>query len=76
MNFTKEAITRLEMAYQVNQDTDNIGARRLHTILEKMLEDLSFEAPSMPNVVDITPQYVDDKLKSISTNKDLSAFIL
>ena len=78
VNFTKEAITRLaEKAYQVNQDTDNIGARRLHTILEKMLEDLSFEAPSMPNaVVDITPQYVDDKLKSISTNKDLSAFIL
>ncbi|MCE0454750.1 ATP-dependent protease ATPase subunit HslU [Staphylococcus haemolyticus] len=78
VNFTKEAITRLaEIAYQVNQDTDNIGARRLHTILEKMLEDLSFEAPSMPNaVVDITPQYVDDKLKSISTNKDLSAFIL
>ncbi|WP_394856189.1 ATP-dependent protease ATPase subunit HslU [Staphylococcus borealis] len=78
VNFTEEAITRLaEMAYQVNQDTDNIGARRLHTILEKMLEDLSFEAPSMPNaVVDITPQYVDDKLKSISTNKDLSAFIL
>ncbi|HHI7770850.1 TPA: HslU--HslV peptidase ATPase subunit, partial [Staphylococcus aureus] len=78
VNFTDEAITRLaEIAYQVNQDTDNIGARRLHTILEKMLEDLSFEAPSMPNaVVDITPQYVDDKLKSISTNKDLSAFIL
>ena len=45
VNFTKEAITRLaEMAYQVNQDTDNIGARRLHTILEKMLEDLSFGA--------------------------------
>lgn len=78
VNFTDEAIIRLaEIAYQVNQDTDNIGARRLHTILEKMLEDLSFEAPSMPNaVVDITPQYVDDKLKSISTNKDLSAFIL
>ena len=67
VNFSDEAITRLaEMAYQVNQDTDNIGARRLHTILEKMLEDLSFEAPNMPNaVVDITPQYVDDKLKSI-----------
>lgn len=78
VNFSDEAITRLaEMAYQVNQDTDNIGARRLHTILEKMLEDLSFEAPNMPNaVVDIKPQYVDDKLKSISTNKDLSAFIL
>ena len=78
VNFSDEAITRLaEMAYQVNQDTDNIVARLLHTILEKMLEDLSFEAPNMPNaVVDITPQYVDDKLKSISTNKDLSAFIL
>lgn len=78
VKFTDEAIKRLaEIAFQVNQDTDNIGARRLHTILEKMLEDLSFEAPSMPNaVVDITPQYVDDKLKSISTNKDLSAFIL
>lgn len=78
VNFSEDAIQRLaEIAYQVNQDTDNIGARRLHTILEKMLEDLSFEAPSMSNaVVDITPQYVDDKLKSISTNKDLSAFIL
>ncbi|KAB2193719.1 ATP-dependent protease ATPase subunit HslU [Staphylococcus epidermidis] len=78
VNFSEDAIQRLaEIAYQVNQDTDNIGARRLHTILEKMLEDLSFEAPSMPNaVVDITPQYVDEKLKSISTNKDLSAFIL
>ncbi|MCY1602253.1 ATP-dependent protease ATPase subunit HslU [Staphylococcus pettenkoferi] len=78
VNFSDEAIHRLaEIAHQVNQDTDNIGARRLHTILEKMLEDLSFEAPSMPHAeVDITPQYVDDKLKSISTNKDLSAFIL
>ncbi|WP_204181966.1 ATP-dependent protease ATPase subunit HslU [Staphylococcus sp. GDY8P152P] len=78
VKYTDEAIKRLaEIAFQVNQDTDNIGARRLHTILEKMLEDLSFEAPSMPDaVVDITPQYVDDKLKSISTNKDLSAFIL
>lgn len=78
VNFTADAVQRLaEIAHQVNQDTDNIGARRLHTILEKMLEDLSYEAPNMPNaVVDITPQYVDDKLKSISTNKDLSAFIL
>ena len=77
VNFSEDAIQRLaEIAYQVNQDTDNIGARRLH-YSRKMLEDLSFEAPSMPNaVVDITPQYVDDKLKSISTNKDLSAFIL
>ncbi|WP_420915946.1 ATP-dependent protease ATPase subunit HslU [Staphylococcus felis] len=78
VSFTEDAIQRLaEMAYHVNQETDNIGARRLHTILEKMLEDLSFEAPNMPNaIVDITPQYVDEKLKSISINKDLSEFIL
>ena len=78
VNFSDEAINRLaEIAFQVNQDTDNIGARRLHTILEKMLEDLSFEAPSMPYAsVDITAQYVDDKLKSISTNKDLSLSLI
>ena len=68
VNFSEEAVKRLaEIAYQVNQDTDNIGARRLHTILEKMLEDLSFEAPQHANaVVDITPQYVDDKLKQLN----------
>ncbi|GGI41789.1 ATP-dependent protease ATPase subunit HslU [Mammaliicoccus stepanovicii] len=78
INFTEEAIVRLaEIAFQVNQETDNIGARRLHTILEKMLEDLSFEASNMPHaVVDITPEYVNQKLESIATNKDLSAFIL
>src|SRR5699024_8391712 len=46
--FTDDAIKRLaEIAYQVNQETDTIGARRLHTILEKLLEDLSFEAPDI-----------------------------
>lgn len=76
--FTDEAITRLaEIAYQVNQDTDNIGARRLHTILEKLLEDLSFEATDINmEKIDITPDYVDKKLKSIIENKDLSQFIL
>ena len=76
--FTDEAIIRLaEIAYQVNQDTDNIGARRLHTILEKLLEDLSFEAPEINmEKIEITPQYVDDKLSNIVTNKDLSQFIL
>jgi ATP-dependent HslUV protease ATP-binding subunit HslU len=61
----------------VNQDTDNIGARRLHTILERLLEDLSFEAPdiNLEKIV-ITPQYVEDKLGKISKNKDLSQFIL
>ncbi|GGA96688.1 ATP-dependent protease ATPase subunit HslU [Macrococcus hajekii] len=78
ISFTDEAITRLaEMAYEVNQETDNIGARRLHTIMEKMLEDLSFEAADMPNAhVEITKQYVESKLGTIATNKKLSEFIL
>jgi len=76
--FTDEAIVRLaEVAYQVNQDTDNIGARRLHTILEKLLEDLSFEAPDIQMAeIEITPSYVDEKLGNIIKNKDLSQFIL
>ncbi|RKQ37476.1 HslU--HslV peptidase ATPase subunit [Oceanobacillus halophilus] len=76
--FTDDAIVRLaEIAYQVNQETDNIGARRLHTILEKLLEDLSFEAPDVTmEEIKITPSYVDDKLKSIAQNRDLSQFIL
>ncbi|SDQ60888.1 HslU--HslV peptidase ATPase subunit [Virgibacillus salinus] len=76
--FTDEAINRLaEIAYQVNQDTDNIGARRLHTILEKLLEDLSFEAPDINmETIDITKEYVDKKLSNIVKNKDLSQFIL
>ncbi|RDW17843.1 HslU--HslV peptidase ATPase subunit [Oceanobacillus chungangensis] len=76
--FTDEAIDRLaEIAFQVNQDTDNIGARRLHTIMEKLLEDLSFESPEITmEKIDITPNYVDQKLQNIVQNKDLSQFIL
>lgn len=78
IEFSDEAIRRIaEVAFEVNQNTDNIGARRLHTILEKLLEDLLFEAPdiSMESVT-ITGQYVDEKLGAISKNKDLSQFIL
>ena len=78
VEFSDDAITRLaEIAHEVNQETDNIGARRLHTILEKLLEDLSFEAPDITmETIEITPQYVDSKLSSIVKNKDLSRFIL
>jgi ATP-dependent HslUV protease ATP-binding subunit HslU len=78
IEFSDEAIRKIaEVAYEVNQNTDNIGARRLHTIMEKLLEDLSFEAPdiTMEKIL-ITPQYVEEKLGSISRNKDLSQFIL
>ena len=76
--FTKEAIERIaQIAFDVNRDTDNIGARRLHTILEKLLEDLLFEAPDMQmGEITITEAYVDDKLGSIAANEDLSRYIL
>ncbi|WP_273125533.1 HslU--HslV peptidase ATPase subunit [Bacillus weihaiensis] len=78
LEFSDDAIRKLaEVAYEVNQDTDNIGARRLHTIMERLLEDLSFEAPDITlEKIVITPQYVEDKLGKISKNKDLSQFIL
>lgn len=78
VTFTKEAIERIaQIAYDVNRDTDNIGARRLHTILEKLLEDLLFEAPNMQmGEITITESYVDEKLESIAGNQDLSRYIL
>lgn len=78
INFRDDAIVKLaEIADEVNMNTENIGARRLHTILEKLLEDLSFEASDIaPTQIDITSQYVEQKLGSIVKNKDLSQFIL
>src|SRR5699024_7644125 len=72
VEFTNEAVERLaEIACEVNQDTDHIGARRLHTILEKLLEDLSLEAPEITiETLTITPQYVDEKLQPSVKNKD------
>jgi len=78
VEFTDPAIRKLaELATTVNQETDNIGARRLHTLLEKLLEDLSFEASDvLLEKVVITPEYVSEKLEGIVMNKDLSQFIL
>ncbi|MEC1683230.1 HslU--HslV peptidase ATPase subunit [Bacillus mojavensis] len=78
LEFSDEAIHKIaEVAYHVNQETDNIGARRLHTILERLLEDLSFEAPDVTmEKITITPQYVEEKLGTIAKNKDLSQYIL
>lgn len=78
VTFTKEAIEKIaQIAYDVNRETDNIGARRLHTILEKLLEDLLFEAPEMQmGEITITEAYVNEKLENIAQNKDLSRYIL
>lgn len=78
IEFTDTAIYEIaRLAAEVNQSTDNIGARRLHTILEKLLEDLSFEAPDIHlEKITITPEYVNDKLSDIVKNRDLSRYIL
>ncbi|MDG0793536.1 ATP-dependent protease ATPase subunit HslU [Cohnella ginsengisoli] len=78
VEFTREAISELaNMAQDVNRNTENIGARRLHTLLEKLLEDLSFEAPELQlERLEITPEYVREKLGTIASNRDLSQYIL
>ena len=78
VTFTDEAVRTLaEIAYNVNTSNDDIGARRLHTILETLLEELLFEASDIKGAqVEITKQYVESKLSHISTDKNLSEFIL
>lgn len=78
IEFTDEAIRELaQIAADVNRNTENIGARRLHTILEKLLEDLSFEAPDLNlEQFTVTPEYVREKVGDIAQNRDLSQYIL
>jgi ATP-dependent HslUV protease ATP-binding subunit HslU len=76
--FNEDAVHALaEYAFQVNQRTQNIGARRLNTIMERLLEELSFEAPEMGSSrVEINAVYVQKRLEEISKDEDLSKFIL
>jgi ATP-dependent HslUV protease ATP-binding subunit HslU len=78
VEFTPDAIDALaSYAYDVNQRTQNIGARRLYTILERMLEELSFEAPDMHmGRVEINAAYVKERLEEVTKDEDLSKFIL
>ncbi|MFW5971991.1 MAG: ATP-dependent protease ATPase subunit HslU [Bacillota bacterium] len=78
IEFTDEAIEEIaQFAYRVNEQTENIGARRLHTIMERLLEELSFDAPEMEeNKFTINPDYVRKQLADVVQNKDLSKYIL
>ncbi len=78
LEFTDEAVERLsEIAADVNSKTENIGARRLHTIMELLLEEVSFDAPERKGeTVTITGEYVDERLKDIVADQDLSRYIL
>jgi ATP-dependent HslUV protease ATP-binding subunit HslU len=78
LDYQEEAILEIaSLAEEVNERAENIGARRLHTIMEKLLEEISFEAPDMKGVtVSVTPQMVREKLQDIVKSEDLSRYIL
>ena len=82
IEFTTDAITRLaEIAWQVNEKTENIGARRLHTVLERLLEEVSFSAGDLASKhseqpLKIDAAYVDEHLGELAVNEDLSRYIL
>jgi ATP-dependent HslUV protease ATP-binding subunit HslU len=78
IDFTPEGITRLaEIAFSVNERTENIGARRLYTVMEKLLEEVSFTASeSGGQVVSIDAAYVNERLDKLADNEDLSRYVL
>lgn len=78
LTFADDAIARIaEVAYKVNETTENIGARRLHTVLERLLESLSYDAgDQVTDTFEVTADYVDEKLGELSEDEDLSRYIL
>ncbi len=79
ISFSKEGLAQLaEIAWKINETTENIGARRLHTVLERLLEELSFEASEMADsdTITIDAAYVDRQLGEFTENEDLSRYIL
>ncbi|MFT5084482.1 MAG: ATP-dependent HslUV protease ATP-binding subunit HslU [Lentisphaeria bacterium] len=77
VNFTDDGIRKIaETAFRVNENTENIGARRLHTVLEKLLEDVSYNSGSDTKNVTIDADFVDGQLSELAENEDLSRYIL
>ena len=80
LSFTKDGVARLaELAWQLNETTENIGARRLHTVMERLLEDASYKAADeglTGNELEIDAAYVDSQLSDLAADEDLSRFIL
>ncbi|MES9937241.1 MAG: AAA family ATPase, partial [Sedimenticola sp.] len=76
--FTDDGIRRIaEVAWQVNESTENIGARRLHTVVERLLESISFTASDLPGTaVTVDEEYVNNNLNELVADEDLSRFIL
>jgi ATP-dependent HslUV protease ATP-binding subunit HslU len=77
LSFTADGVKRIaEVAFEVNESTENIGARRLHTLLERLLETVSFAATDLTEAVVVDAEYVNEHLGKIAQDEDLSQFIL
>lgn len=77
IDFTQDAIARIaQIAFDVNESTENIGARRLHTLMERLLETISFTATDASDPITIDAAYVEERLGALSVDQDLSQFIL
>ena len=78
LTFEEDAIKKIaDISYHVNEEVENIGARRLHTVMERLLEEISFDAPELENkTINITTDYVNDKLATLVKDKNLSQYIL
>ena len=78
LEFTDDAVQEIaRVSCKINEDSENIGARRLHTIMEQLLEEVSFEAPDLEGQkITITPEYIHGRISSLMKNQDLSRYIL
>ena len=77
LDFTTDGVKRIaEIAFQVNENTENIGARRLHTVMERLLEDVLFSAPDCDNTLTVDANHVDNSLGDLVKDEDLSRYIL
>jgi ATP-dependent HslUV protease ATP-binding subunit HslU len=77
LDFTDDGVKRIaEIAFQVNENTENIGARRLHTVMERLLEDTLFAAPDCDDAVTVNAETVDESLGELVEDEDLSRYIL
>ncbi|MFA7525909.1 MAG: HslU--HslV peptidase ATPase subunit, partial [Acidithiobacillus sp.] len=78
LHFTQDGVQRIaEIAQQVNERVENIGARRLHTVMERLLEEVAFVAPDGgTTALEVDAAYVDSRLKDLAQDEDLSRYIL
>ena len=77
LSFSAETVKRIaEIAFSVNETTENIGARRLYTVMEKLLEEVSFDTASQGAAFEVSPEYVNKKLDELAKSEDLARYVL